>query len=97
MLAATNLLARLLRKRPEPTAPCAVCPLAACREGRRAVVVSLGCDEREACRLRQLGLFEGAAVTVVDARDGLLLDVRGSRLGLAAALAATVLVRPLLG
>jgi len=61
------------------------------------VVVSLDCDEREACRLRTLGLFEGSALTVLDARDGLLLDVRGSRLALAAALAATVIVKPLLG
>lgn len=61
------------------------------------MVVSLNCDEREACRLRSLGLFEGSAVTVLDSRDGLLLDVRGSRLALAAALAATVMVRPLIG
>lgn len=59
--------------------------------------MSLDCDEREACRLRILGLFEGASVTVLDAREGLLLDVRGSRLALAAALAAAVLVRPLPG
>ncbi len=97
MIAAPSLFARLFRSRAEPADPCAVCALAACRTGRRAVVVSLGCDDREAGRLRTLGLFEGTAVTVLDSRDGLLLEVRGSRLALAAALAATVIVRPLLG
>lgn len=97
MIAASSLLSRLRRTRAPETDPCDLCPLAACRRGRRALVVSLQCDEREACRLRTLGIYEGAPVTVVDARDGLLVDVRGSRLALAAALAATVIVRPLLG
>lgn len=76
-------------------ARCATCPLAACARGSRAAVLRMECDSAEACRLRNLGLFEGACVTVVDIQDGLLLDVCGSRLALAGALASAITVRPL--
>jgi len=75
--------------------PCAECPLATCRAGARSVVVALRCDAREACRLRTLGLIEGAPVTVVDCRHGLLLEVRGARVAISAAIASLVNVRPL--
>ncbi|MFN2565954.1 MAG: ferrous iron transport protein A [Gemmatimonadaceae bacterium] len=77
--------------------PCqvAACPLASCRNGHRAVVVSVGCPDAEACRLRALGVYEGANVAVLDSRNGLLLQVRGSRLAIGAAVAAAITVIPL--
>ena len=76
-------------------ARCATCPLADCARGARAAVLRMECDSAEACRLRSLGIFEGACVTVVDMQDGLLLDVCGSRLALGGALASCITVRPL--
>lgn len=81
--------------RVEDACPVATCPLAACRNGRRAVVVSVDCHAAEACRLRALGVYEGANVAVVDSRNGLLLQVRGSRLAIGAAVAAAITVIPL--
>lgn len=97
VIARSSIFNRLLRRKALASDVCALCPLTTCRRGRRAVVVSLGCEEREACRLRTLGLFEGSSVTVLDSRNGFLLDVRGSRLALAAALAGDVMVRPISG
>ncbi len=71
------------------------CALMACKTGNRAVVVRVGCDGAEACRLRALGIYEGARVTVVDSRNGLLLQVRGARLAIGAAVAAAITVIPL--
>ena len=76
-------------------ARCAACPLASCARGSRAAVLRMECDGPEACRLRNLGLYEGACVRVLDAQDGLLLEVRGSRLAVGAALAAAITVLPL--
>lgn len=75
-------------------ARCLACPLAHCARGARATVLRVGCESAEACRLRELGLHEGALVTVLDAQDGLLLEVRGARLALGAALAAAITVLP---
>jgi Fe2+ transport system protein FeoA len=90
-------LGRWSRKREKAagTARCAACPLAACARGSRAAVLRMDCDLSEAGRLRNLGLFEGACVTVLDQQDGLLLEVRGARLALGAALAAAITVLPL--
>jgi Fe2+ transport system protein FeoA len=77
------------------SAGCASCPLAACARGCRAAVLQMDCEGDEAGRLRNLGLYEGACVTVLDSQDGLLLDVRGSRLAVAQALASTITVLPL--
>lgn len=71
------------------------CPLMACKTGHRAVVVRVGCGSAEACRLRALGVYEGARVSVVDSRNGLLLQVRGARLAIGAAVAAAITVIPL--
>jgi Fe2+ transport system protein FeoA len=57
----------------------------------------MDCDRGEACRLRNLGVYEGACVKVLNSRDGLLLDVRGSRLALGATLASAITVLPLGG
>jgi Fe2+ transport system protein FeoA len=92
------MLKQLLRKRSEGNAPrpgCGSCTLAACATGCRAAVVEMECDNSEASRLRSLGVFEGACVTVVDSSNGMLLDVRGSRLALGSALASAIRVLPL--
>jgi Fe2+ transport system protein FeoA len=70
------------------------CRLGDCRTGASATVVSLGCGENEACRLRELGLMEGASVNIVDARHCMLLDVRGSRFALSPAITAGITVLP---
>ena len=70
------------------------CALSNCLAGATATVVSVGCGDAEACRLRALGLCEGASVSVVGSRDCTLLDVRGSRLAVGQALAARITVLP---
>lgn len=69
------------------------CTLKTCRVGTRATVVDIECSGDEACRLRALGLCEGIAVSVLDSRDAMLLDVRGTRLALGAALTAGITVK----
>ena len=59
------------------------------------MVVEVKCGDQEACRLRALGLCEGAQVNVVDARNALLLEVRGTRIALGRALGAGITVRPI--
>lgn len=90
-----RLLRRWRRTEAVATSRCAACPLAQCRRGSRAAVLRMDCDGSEACRLRTLGLYEGACVTVLDSQDGLLLEVRGARLALGATLAAAITVLPL--
>lgn len=69
------------------------CRLRACCAGTRATVVDIQCSGDEACRLRALGLCEGTAVSVIDDRSSMLLDVRGTRLALGAALTAGITVQ----
>ncbi len=76
------------------TASRTTCALSACRAGTRATVVDIECSGDEACRLRALGLCEGTAVNVIDARDAMLLEVRGTRLALGSALTAGITVQP---
>ena len=92
-----------LRRKPLPQVAAAAvaapvagrsCALAACAAGSTATVVSVGCGEDEACRLRALGLCEGASISVVDARQS-MFDVRGTRLALGRAITAGITVRPL--
>jgi Fe2+ transport system protein FeoA len=87
------------RTRPIAAAPPArpACPLADCGSGCRAAVLLIECGENEARRLRNLGLFEGSCVTVVDRQAGFLLDVAGSRLAVGPALASEITVLPLEG
>jgi Fe2+ transport system protein FeoA len=92
------MLGQLLRRfQPQPAARtrCEACTLDACATGCRAAVLHVGCAAGEASRLRMLGLHEGACVTVVDSRNGLLLDVKGSRLALGEGIAASIRVLPL--
>ena len=90
-----RLLGRLQRKEAAANARCAACPLAQCARGSRAAVLRMDCEGPEARRLRTLGLYEGACVRVLDAQDGLLLEVRGARVALGAALASAITVLPL--
>jgi Fe2+ transport system protein FeoA len=53
------------------------------------------CAGEEARKLRNLGLYEGSCVTVLDRQDGYLLDVRGSRLAVGPHLAGAITVLPL--
>jgi ferrous iron transport protein A len=71
------------------------CALGAVRAGSWAMVVEMRCGDQEACRLRALGVCEGARVNVVDARHATLLEVRGTRIALGRALSDGITVRPL--
>jgi len=73
------------------------CPLTACTRGCRAAVLRMDCAGEEARKLRNMGLYEGSCVTVLDRQDGYLLDVRGSRLAVGPALAGAITVLPLRG
>lgn len=75
-------------------APASTCALRACAKGTRVTVVDLECSGDEACRLRALGFCEGTSVRVIDDRDAMVLDVRGTRLALGSALAAGITVQP---
>ncbi len=86
---------RVLVGRKEAESPPRECALGACATGCRAAVLGMECESGEASRLRSLGLFEGSCVTVVDSRNGMLLDVRGSRLALGDGLASAIRVLPL--
>jgi len=70
------------------------CPLADCAVGRDALVIDVCGSAGDACRLRALGVYEGAELTVVSNRLGLLIEVRGTRLMLGRELARAVGVRP---
>ena len=78
-------------------APAGACTLGACRAGSWAMVVEMACGDQEACRLRALGVCEGARVNVVDARHATLDEVRGTRIALGRALADGIVVRPIAG
>lgn len=91
----SQLFRRLSRPRTEARPRCGERTLDACASGCRAAVLHVGCEGSEASRLRTLGLHEGACVTVVDSRNGMLLDVKGARLALGAALASSIRVLPL--
>ena len=73
------------------------CALGAVRAGSWAMVVEMRCGDQEACRLRALGVCEGARVNVVDARHATLLEVRGTRIALGRALSDGITVRPIAG
>lgn len=79
---------------PAATSRCGSCPLAHCARGSRAAVLRMECEGGEARRLRNLGLYEGACVTVLDAQDGLLLEVCGAKVAVGATLASSITVLP---
>ena len=77
-----------------PPRPAGACALSACLAGSRATVLDVACGDAEACRLRALGLCEGASVNVVRSRGHTLLEVRGSRIAVGTALASGITVLP---
>ena len=79
---------------PSSAAAQTTCALNVCPAGTRVTVVDIECSGDEACRLRALGFCEGTSVKVIDARDAMLLEVRGTRLALGSALTAGITVRP---
>ena len=91
-----KLLSRRKTSAAEPAsaASTAACPLSACVAGSRATVLEVRCGDMDACRLRALGLCEGASVSVVRSRDCTLLEVRGARLAVGSAIAAGIVVLP---
>ena len=89
------MLSRFFRKKAASQAPCVECPLAACATGCRAAVLRMECPMDDAHRLRGMGLFEGTCGHVIDSRNGMLLEVKGSRLALGEALASSIKVLPL--
>lgn len=76
------------------TAQLRTCALLNSEAGSPATIVAIECPEGEACRLRALGLYEGAEVSVIGKRHCLLVDVRGTRLALGSELAEGITVRP---
>lgn len=70
------------------------CPLLDTEAGRKATVVAIACGEQDACRLRAMGVYEGATVAVINKRHCLLVDVRGTRLALGTDLAQGITVQP---
>jgi Fe2+ transport system protein FeoA len=98
--ASPRLLRRLVQWLRSPAPPrahtdaCDSCPLAACVPGTHATVLCVLCHALDVQRLRSLGVFEGALLRVVDARGGVVIDVRGSRLALGHAVVSGITVRP---
>lgn len=74
--------------------PQCTCPLVDSEAGSEATVVAIACGEHDACRLRAMGVYEGAQVSVIGKRHCLLVDVRGTRLALGTDLAKGITVRP---
>ena len=70
------------------------CPLVESEAGRPATVVAIACGDQDACRLRAMGLYEGATISVINKRHCLLVDVRGTRLALGTDLAQGITVQP---
>lgn len=68
-------------------------PLSAMTAGE-ARIARIDADPSDAARLKALGICLGRRITVVKAGDPLIVRVVGARVGLAARLAATVLVEP---
>jgi len=70
------------------------CPLLESEAGRPATVVAIACADQDACRLRAMGVYEGATVSVINRRHVLLVDVRGTRLAVGSDLAQGITVQP---
>ncbi len=87
-------LASLMTSPASRELPVCTCPLLDSETGRQATVVAIACGEHDACRLRAMGVYEGATVSVIGRRHCLLVDVRGTRLALGADLAEGITVRP---
>ena len=71
------------------------CVLSSCTMGCHARVVDVSGTMADACRLRALGMCEGADVHVIDSQHGMLLNVRGTRLALGAMITEAITVQVL--
>ena len=88
------MLARLRRKRKEHDLHEEHCTALCCaRSGQSVDVVQLVGDATEAARLRDLGVREGAMVTVLRDGDPLLICVQDARFGIGRAAATNVLCK----
>ncbi len=74
--------------------PLCTCPLGESAAGSEATIVNISCADNDACRLRAMGVYEGATVSVLEKRHCLLLDVQGTRLALGHDLAQGITVQP---
>lgn len=75
-----------------------LCPLAALRDGDRAIVCDLKCTEALNCRLIGLGILPGTSVRVLRAGSSdspMLFQVGNTRVGLSRTICMTILARPL--
>jgi Fe2+ transport system protein FeoA len=48
-------------------------------EGARVRVTAVGAEDSDGCRLRELGLFEGAEIVMVSQGDPVVVSVFGNR------------------
>lgn len=71
------------------------CPLMDSKAGTESTVVAITCGEPDARRLRSMGVYEGATISVVGKKNCLLVDVRGTRLALCSGLALGIKVQPI--
>ena len=71
------------------------CVLSSCPMGCHVRVVDVSGTMADACRLRALGMCEGADVHVIDSQHGMLLNVRGTRLALGAMITEAITVQVL--
>src|ERR1035438_7649074 len=69
--------------------------LPACVEGRRVRGEQVDAEDSDGCRLRELGVYEGAEARVVTQGDPVVLSVFGNRLAICRRCAGHVLVRQL--
>ncbi len=65
--------------------------LCCARPGARVCVLEVGGSDIEACKLRDLGVREGAIVSLLSHGDPILVRVDGARIGLAESAAQNVL------
>lgn len=87
-----SILTRLREERDEHHAHELDCTALCCaRSGQCAVVAHLVGDENEAERLRDLGVREGAIVTVLRDADPLIVKVEEARFGIGRTAAMNVL------
>lgn len=91
------MLRRLIRRQPRRQANAHALHRQSCtslccaRSGARVCVLEITGCETEACKLRDLGLREGALVTVVRHGDPILVRVDESRVGIGEVAAQNVL------
>lgn len=67
-----------------------------CASGSRVTVTAIHEDDHDGCRLRELGLHEGAEVLVVTAGDPVVLCVFHNRFAICSRCARNVTVAPVL-